>query len=111
MLSVVGYVIWPMERVLGQNIWLPLVPESLGDLIVFLVLAVTGILGFGITVASSIRLSELAIGGVLAYVFWMVLLSLAFSEMLLAYLAYGLVLIGVLLGSLIGTVIARRPKG
>ncbi len=100
-----------MEGVLGQNMWLPLVPESLGDYqITLLVLAVTGVLGFGITIASSIRLSELAIGGVLAYVFWMVVLSLAFSEMLLAYLAYGLVLVGVLLGALIGTVIARQPK-
>ncbi|PGF16899.1 hypothetical protein CP556_12725 [Natrinema sp. CBA1119] len=103
-LSVVGYVTFPLGDVWR---WISLLPTR-GDIGVFAVITIViGLIGFGITTASSIRLSEFAIGGVLAYVFGMVVLSFVIPEMLMAYFVYGFVLVCALLGSVIATVIGN----
>lgn len=107
--SVVGYAIWPLGDVPWR--WVTRLPESVsGDLeVVVVVLVVTGLVGFGITRGTRIRLSDLAVGGVLAYGFWMAVLLavISFHEPLLPVISYGLVLVGVLLGAIIGETTGR----
>lgn len=110
--SVLGYVVWPLGDVPWR--WVTRVPESLSsDLeVLVVVLLVTGIVGFGLLTGSRIRFTNLAIGGVLAYVFWMGTLALVFSfhEPLLPVISYGLVLVGVLLGALVGETVTRQSN-
>lgn len=108
-LSVVGYAVWPWGDVPWK--WIAYLPESVdGDLeIAILTIALTAAIGFGILAVTEIRFADFALGGILAYVFWMGILAIAVSlhEPLLPPTTYGLVLLGVLLGAGIRTVIAR----
>ena len=100
LLSVVGYVAWPWRGGDGWK-WFMHLPESVSGDVEILALAMLGTatVGFALTAVAGIRPSNLAIGGVLAYVGWMAVLTAFFSlHDPLPYLVYGQVLVGVLLG-------------
>lgn len=109
LLSVVGYVAWPWR---GGDVWkwFMYLPEPVSGDVGILALAMLGTAtaGFALTTVADIRLSNLAIGGTLAYAFWMAVLT-AFISLHdpLPYLVYGQVLVGVLLGAALETVIGR----
>lgn len=100
-LSLVGYVLWPWRG--GESWkWFTHLPEPLGGDVEVLLLAMllTATIGFLLTAVGGLRLSNLAIGGTVAYIFWMVVLTTFFElHDPVPYLVYGQVLVGVLLGA------------
>ncbi|NUB90345.1 hypothetical protein HTZ84_16255 [Haloterrigena sp. SYSU A558-1] len=112
LLSVVGYVAWPWR---GGDAWkwFLYLPEAASGDAAILALAMlgTGVVGFSLTAVAGLRLSNLAIGGVLAYVCWMAVLTAFFTlHDPLPYVVYGQVLVGVLLGAALETAIDRRSN-
>lgn len=109
LLTIVGYVCWPWRG--GESLtWYTYLPEFLqGDLAILgIAMGVTVAVGFVTVTVGGIRLSSLAIAGVLTYGFWMAVLTAAFSlHDPLAYIVYGQVLVGVLLGAGLATVFHR----
>ncbi|WP_247003630.1 hypothetical protein [Halosolutus gelatinilyticus] len=111
LLSIAGYAVWPWGGGPWRQVMLRVYEPLNGDLeVAVLLLAVSAAIGFGIVMGSRIRLSDLATGGVLAYVFWMAVLFLAVSlhEPLLPIITYGLMLVGALFGGVIATVVGNR---
>lgn len=103
---VVGIVLWPPTDTLWQ--WWTVLPDSMrGDLILLALLLVASVaVGVGLTSAGGVGLSELAIGGLLAYVVGMTLVEIAIAPDSPAHLLlYGTILVGVLLGAVGGNAI------
>lgn len=113
-LSIVGYAMWPWRG--GEQVmWYAHLPEPLSNDFWILVIAVVATVAIGVamTALGGLRLSSIAIGGTVAYAFWMIVLTLSFSlHDSLPYFLYGQVLVGVVLGSGLATAIGRvRPVG
>lgn len=111
-LSAVGYAMWPWQ---GGEFWkwFMHLPEPLrGDFgVLALAMILTTAIGFLLTARGGIRLSNLAIGGILAYAVWMAVLTTFFElHDPVPFLVYGQVLVGVLLGAAVETVLDRGSK-
>ncbi|WP_135535944.1 hypothetical protein [Halostella pelagica] len=90
------YLLWP-----PNNVYWVSIGEQIGDsLTIALVLLVAGGVGVGIAIASQISLSNLGIGGGLAYVLGMFLINRTMSPNSPVHLyLYGVLLLCILLGA------------
>lgn len=101
-----GVALWPPADALWQ--WWEALPASVdGDFVVLsLLAAIAGAAGFGMTRLAGLGVSNLAIGGAIAYVVGMVLIGAVIQPDSPAHFPlYGVILIAVLLGAVGGAAI------
>lgn len=86
-----------LAEFLINDFWIPVIATG-----------VTVGIGIAMTELGGLRLSSTAIGGTVAYVVWMTVLTLSFPlHDSIPYVLYGQVLVGALLGSGLATLIDR----
>lgn len=107
--SVLGYVLWPWRAGEFWQWYTHLPDEFRGDGAVLAgAMIVTVAIGIAIIAATRITVTHLAIGGTIAYVFWMAVLTVFFPlHDFLPYFVYGQVIVGALLGGALATLAGR----